>query len=60
MAEGVLEWVQQEKGKGGRPRRGWRDDVKEGTEARDRAEEDCYRREAWTQPGGGEPATAVK
>jgi hypothetical protein len=44
----AVKWVQQEKGKRGRPRRGWRDDMKRATEARDTAEEDCYRR------GGGE------
>jgi hypothetical protein len=37
----ILEWVPEEKSKGGRPRRGWRDDVKEAMEARGFAEEDC-------------------
>jgi predicted transposase YdaD len=37
----ILEWVPQEKLKRGRPRRGWRDDIKEAMEARDRAEEGC-------------------
>jgi predicted transposase YdaD len=43
----VLEWVPQEKGKRGRQRRGWRDDIKQGTEARGTAEEGCYGREEW-------------
>jgi hypothetical protein len=37
----VLEWVQQEKSKRGRPRRSWRDGVKEAMETRDRAEGHC-------------------
>jgi hypothetical protein len=41
----VLECVPQEKCKGGRPRRGWRVDIKEATGARDIAKEDRYRRE---------------
>jgi hypothetical protein len=43
----VPKWVPQDKHEQGRSRRGWRDDMKEGTEARDRAEDDCCRREEW-------------
>jgi hypothetical protein len=43
----VVEGVPQEKREGGRPRRVWRYDVKERTDARDRAEGVCYRREGW-------------
>jgi hypothetical protein len=43
----VLKWVPQEKSKWGWPRRGWRDDIREAMEARDCAEEKCYRREEW-------------
>jgi hypothetical protein len=52
MASEILEWVPQEKRKQGRPKRGWRDDVKEATEARDRAEQDCCRREEWRLGAG--------
>jgi hypothetical protein len=41
----VLTWVTQETRKQGRPRRGWRCDIKGEMEARDLAEEDCYGRE---------------
>jgi hypothetical protein len=34
--------------------------VKETMEARDRAEEDCHRREEWMETGVGGRATAVK
>jgi hypothetical protein len=39
--------VPQEKCKRGRLRRDWKEDTKEAMEGRDRAEEDCYRREGW-------------
>jgi hypothetical protein len=41
----VPKWESLEKREHGWPRQGWRDDIKEAKEARDRAEEDCYRRE---------------
>jgi hypothetical protein len=41
-------------------RRGWRDDVKETAEARDRAEEDGKRQKGGVETGGGETATAAK
>jgi hypothetical protein len=43
----LLEWVPEEKCEGGRPRQGWRDEVKEAMEARDFADEVCCRRENW-------------
>jgi hypothetical protein len=43
----VLKRVNQDEGKRGRPRRGWRDDMKGAMETRDTAEEDCYRRGEW-------------
>jgi hypothetical protein len=55
----VLECVPQEKRERGRQRRGWRDDIKRAMEARNMAEEDCYRREERRETGGGETATAV-
>jgi hypothetical protein len=54
----VQEWVPREKRKGGRPKRGWRDDIKEAMEARDFAEEDLQKRRMET--GGREMAKAVK
>jgi hypothetical protein len=41
----VVKWVPQEKCKRGQPSHCWRDDIKEAMEARDLAEEECYRRE---------------
>jgi hypothetical protein len=43
----VLKWVPQEKRERGRPKRAWRDDMKEAMETRNLDKEDCYRREEW-------------
>lgn len=43
----VLEWIPPERRKRGRPRRSWRDDIKEAMDARNLEEETCYDRRNW-------------